>query len=74
MCRNESIRLRSWLTVDISVLTYLITPWSGVLFDNLTGFQLVKKFTAFYETERFISDSQVPVTCPNQILLYLNGK
>ena len=31
-----------------SFLTYLLTPWSSVLLENLTGFQLVKKFPAFY--------------------------
>ena len=28
--------------------TYLLTPWSRVLLEKLTGFQLVKKFPAFY--------------------------
>ena len=32
-----------------------IHPWSRVLFENLTGFQLVKKFPAFYGTRRFIT-------------------
>ena len=35
-------------------LIYLLTPWSRVL-EKLTGFQLVKKFPAFYETGRFIT-------------------
>ena len=30
------------------LLTYLFTPWSGVLLEKLTGLQLVKKFPAFY--------------------------
>jgi len=34
--------------------TYLLTPWSTVL-EKLTGFQLVKKFSAFYGTRRFIT-------------------
>ena len=29
-------------------LTYLLTPWSRVLLEKLTGFQLAKKFPAFY--------------------------
>ena len=37
------------------LLTYLITPWSRVLLEKLTGLQLVKKFTAFYGTLRFIT-------------------
>ena len=27
--------------------TYLVTPWSRVLLEKLTGFQLVKKFPVF---------------------------
>jgi hypothetical protein len=34
---------------------YLLTPWSRVLLENLTGFHLVKKFSAFYGTRRFIT-------------------
>jgi len=35
--------------------TYLLTPWSRVLLEKLTGLQLVKKFPAFYETRRSIT-------------------
>jgi hypothetical protein len=31
-----------------------LTPWSMVLLEKLTGFQLVKKFPAFYGTRRLI--------------------
>ena len=34
---------------------YLLTPWSRVLLEKLTGFQLVKKFPAFYGTRTFIT-------------------
>ena len=34
---------------------YLLTPWSRVLLEKLTGLQLVKKFPAFYGTRRFIT-------------------
>jgi len=37
------------------LLTYLLTTCSTVLLEKLTGFQLVKKFPAFYETRRFIT-------------------
>jgi hypothetical protein len=33
----------------------LLTPYSRVLLEKLTGFQLVKKFPAFYGTRRFIT-------------------
>jgi len=34
---------------------YLLTPWSRVLLEKLTGLQLVKKFLTFYGTQRFIT-------------------
>ena len=37
------------------VKRYLLTPWSRILLEKLTGFQLVKKFPAFYGTRRFIT-------------------
>jgi hypothetical protein len=37
------------------VLTYLFTPLSTVLLEELTGFRLVKKYPAFYGTRRFIT-------------------
>ena len=33
----------------------LLTPWSRVLLEKLIGFQLVKKFPAFYGTRKFIT-------------------
>ena len=36
-------------------VAYLLTPWSRVLLEKLTGLQLVKKFPAFYGTQRFIT-------------------
>jgi len=37
------------------IITYLLTPWSRVLLEKLTGSQLVKKFPAFYGTRKFIT-------------------
>jgi hypothetical protein len=37
------------------VKTYLLTPWCRVLLKQRTGLQLVKKFTAFHGTPRFIT-------------------
>jgi 1,4-dihydroxy-2-naphthoate octaprenyltransferase len=39
----------------IYLFTYLLTPWSRVLLEKLTGSQLVKKFPAFCRTRRFIT-------------------
>jgi len=36
-------------------VTYLLTLWSRVLLEKITGCQLVKKFPAFYGTRRFIT-------------------
>ena len=38
-----------------NLLTYLLTPWSTVLLQKLTGSRLAKKFPAFYGTRRFIT-------------------
>jgi len=37
------------------IITYWINPWSTVLLEKLTGFQLGKKSPAFYGTRRFIT-------------------
>ena len=37
------------------ILTFLLTPWCRVLFEKLTGLQLVKKFLEFHGTRRFIT-------------------
>jgi len=45
-------------TVGLAIYTtlaYLLTPCSRVLLEKLTGFQLVKKFFAFYGTQRFFT-------------------
>ena len=42
-------------TTTTTTTTYLLTLWSRVLLGKLTGFQLVKKFPAFYGTRKFIT-------------------
>jgi len=34
-----------------------VTSWNRVLLERMTGFQLVKKFPAFYGTQMFITAS-----------------
>jgi len=46
------------------ISTYLLTPWTRVLLEKLTGSALVKKFPAFLEPEGSSPYSQVPATCP----------
>jgi hypothetical protein len=36
-------------------MVYLVTPWSRVLLEKPTGFQLVTKLPAFYGTRKFIT-------------------
>ena len=43
------------LCTRLLLLTNSLTPWSRVLLEKLTGFQLVKKFPAFCETRKFIT-------------------
>jgi hypothetical protein len=45
----------SWTHPHKRILTYLLTPWSRVGLEKLTGFQSVKKFPAFLGTRRFIT-------------------
>ena len=51
-------------------LYYLFTAWSRVLLEKLTSSQLVKKFPAFYGTQRFITaftSAQPPDPIPSHI-------
>ena len=57
-CKTHSDDLTTLPLMEMTVwsylLTYLLTPWSRVL-KKLTGFQLIKKFPAFYGNRRFIT-------------------
>jgi len=52
-------------------LTYLLTPCSRVLLEKITGFQLVKKFPAFFGTLSYItaftSDRQLSLSWASSI-------
>ena len=55
-CKLSWLKLTDLFTyLHIYLLTYLLTQWSRVLLEKLTGFQLVKKFPAVYGTRRFIT-------------------
>jgi len=54
-CEKYSLGLLTFKS--LKSITYLLTPWSRVLLEKLTGFQLVNKFPAFYGTRRFITAS-----------------
>ena len=57
LTRSAAIAFSSWtlFCVDNYLLTYLLTPWSGILLEKLTGSQLVKKFPVFYGTRKSIT-------------------
>ena len=44
-----------YMMVVVLYITYLLTPWCGVCLEQLTGLQLVKKFSTFHRTRRFIT-------------------
>ena len=53
---NSSRTVSPCLFFDKTVTKqYLLTPWGRVLLEKLTGPQLVKKFPAYYGTQRFIT-------------------
>ena len=47
------------------LFTYLLTPWSRILLQKLSGLQLVKKFPHFLKPECSLPHSQMPSTCSN---------
>jgi len=53
--RHVASREHSHGVAGTEVITYSLTPYTRVLLARVTGFQLVKKFTAFYEIRRFIT-------------------
>jgi hypothetical protein len=53
------------ITSSSAKITYLLTPWSRVLPEKLTGSQLVKKFPAFYGKRRLIAAFTSAATCPS---------
>ena len=40
---------------------HLLTPWSRVILEKLASLQLVKKFPAFYGTQRFLTAHVEPI-------------
>jgi hypothetical protein len=55
LCINNPIPNYAYIYLLTFLLTYLLTPWSRVLLEKLTGLHLAKKFSAFYGTQRFIT-------------------
>ena len=56
ICRYIHQRIYTYILCALLCELYVeLTPWSRVLFEKLTGFQLAKKFPAFHGTRRFIT-------------------
>jgi hypothetical protein len=55
---------RKRIALSTYIHNYLLTPWSRILLENLTGSQLVKKFPAYIEQENSLPHSQVSATRP----------
>jgi len=56
--KNDNIsfeRVEQFKYLGTNLLTYLLTPRCRVLLEKLTGVQLVKKFSGFHGTRRFIT-------------------
>jgi len=61
----EKVQYRPITNLSKYLLTYVLTPWSRVLLEKLTGSQIVKQFSAFMETESSIPPLQGSPTCPS---------
>ena len=53
--REFALGVRRRQIKNVVCLTYLLTACTRVLLEKLTGFQIAKKFPAFYGTRRFIT-------------------
>ena len=54
-CKNSARYYHKLTDFFTSFLTYLLTPSCRVIFEKLTGLQLVKNFPSFHETRRIIN-------------------
>ena len=52
---TQSFNLYKYQVFMSDILTFLLTSWSRVLLEKITGSQLVKKFLTFYGTWTFIT-------------------
>ena len=53
--KTQESHINSSTKIHQESATHLLTPWSRVLLQKLTSSQLVKKFSAFYRTLKFIT-------------------
>jgi hypothetical protein len=62
--RTEFDTLKSLNISDTLLMaTYLITPWSRVILEKLTGFIQDNNSPNFIESEGSLPQSQMPATC-----------
>ena len=55
LCQGDESKFIFSIRTNATTVKHNITPWRRALPDKLTGYQLVKKFPAFYGTRRFIT-------------------
>ena len=54
-CGSNANVIARIIIIIIIILTYLLTPWSRVLLEKLTGFAANQEIPAFYGTPKFIT-------------------
>jgi len=55
LIRGLRVNLMASSTRTNAIAIDLLTPWSGVLVEKLTGSKLVKKFPTFYGIRKFVT-------------------
>jgi len=63
MCPQSQVSLKSEMN-NRYLLTHLLTPWSRVLLDNLTGSAASQEIPRIFGTRRFITVLTSVATCP----------
>jgi len=53
-CSVDVVAMKMTVSMTLVVLTHILSPWSRVILEHLTGYQPVKKFPAFYGNRGFI--------------------
>jgi hypothetical protein len=74
MCGQANEPTTGRTSTKISLLLLLLTPWSRVLLEKLTSFQLVNKFPASYGTRKFITAVIIIIIIIIIIISFTNRK
>ena len=68
-CRSSFSEFHPILSKHVEItslnsFTYLLTPWSRVLLEKLTGSAASQEIPRIFGTRRFLTVFKVPATCP----------